>query len=255
MSRTVGTARRLAAEFLGTALLLSAIVGSGIVTSTDGPASTQLFQHAAVVGAALVVLILVLGPVSGAHFNPVVTLADWWFGGLPGRPAAGYVAVQVAGGVAGVVATNLMFGLAPVVLAGTRRDGLGLVAGEALATAGLLMAIFALVHTDRTAAVPATVGAWIGAAIFFTSSAAFANPVVTVSRALSDTWTGIHPGSIPGFLLGQVLGVMVAIPLVRWFYDPTPAEAHDVVVPHDDHTHDHEHPRGREAVAVPGEAP
>lgn len=250
MSEAADAARRLTAEFLGTAVLLTAVVGSGIVTSTDGPASVQLFQHAVVVAAALVVLILVLGPVSGAHFNPVVTVADWWFGGLPGRRAVAYAAAQLAGGISGVVGTNLMFGLGPMAIAGTRRDGLGLVAGEALATAGLVLVIFALVHTRRQAAVPATVGAWIGAAIFFTSSASFANPVVTVARALSDTWTGIHPASVPGFLLGQVLGLAISVPLVRWFHPPTPAEARAVVVPHD-----HAHDRDRSPVAVRGDAP
>lgn len=230
--------KRLVAEFLGTALLLSAVVGSGIVTATDGAASAQLFQHAMVVGLVLVVLILVFGPISGAHFNPVVTLVDWWFGGMPAGRAWRYAAVQVAGAAAGAVATNLMFGEVGLALSANPRDGLGLVAGEAVATGGLVLVIFALVHTHRTSAVPGAVGAWIGAAIFFTASASFANPAVTFARALTDTWTGIAPASVPGFLGGQALGVLVAVPLVRWLYDPTPAEAHDVVVPHD---HDHEH--------------
>lgn len=239
---------RLTAEFLGTALLLTAVVGSGIVTSTDGPASAQLFQHAVAVGAALVALILVFGPVSGAHLNPAVTVADWWFGGLPGREALGYVLAQLGGGVVGTIATSLMFGLAPVALATTPRDGAGLVAGEAVATAGLLLVIFALVRTGRDGAVPGAVGAWIGAAIVFTASASFANPVVTVARALTDTWTGIHPGSLPAFLAGQGLGVAVAIPFIRWLYAPTTADAHDVLVPHD-----HGHPRDRDPVAVRGD--
>lgn len=228
-------ARVLVAEFLGTALLLSAVVGSGIVTATDGAASTQLFQHAVVVGLALVVLILVFGPVSGAHFNPVVTIADWWFGGVTTGRAARYVAAQVAGAVAGVAATNAMFGEAAVAVSANPRDGFGLVAAEVVATAGLVLVIFALVRSDRIAAVPGAVGAWVGAAIFFTASACFANPAVTLSRALTDTWTGIAPASVPGFLLGQAVGVVIAIPLVRWFYAPTPAEAHDVLVPHDQH--------------------
>lgn len=225
--------RALVAEFLGTALLLSAVVGSGIVTSSDGAASAQLFQHAVVVGLALVVLILVFGPVSGAHFNPVVTVADWWFGGITSGRASRYLVAQVAGGVAGVAATNAMFGEAALAVSGNPRDGLGLVAAEVVATTGLLLVIFALVRSDRMAAIPGAVGAWIGAAIFFTSSAAFANPAVTLARVVTDTWTGIAPASVPGFLLGQVVGVAVAIPLIRWFYAPTPAEAHDVIVPHD----------------------
>lgn len=227
--------KALVAEFLGTALLLSAVVGSGVVTSSDGAASTQMFQHAMVVGLALVVLILVFGPVSGAHFNPVVTVADWWFGGMPSARAVRYVMAQVAGAVTGVVATNAMFGATVVTLSANPRDGLGLVAAEVVATAGLILVIFALVRSDRTSAIPGAVGAWVGAAIFFTASACFANPAVTLSRALTDTWTGIAPGSVPGFLLGQAVGVAIAIPLVRWFYAPTPSEAHDVMVPHDQH--------------------
>lgn len=226
-------AMQLAAEFLGTALLLTAVVGSGIVTSTDGAASAQLFQHAVAVGAALVALILVFGPVSGAHLNPVVTLADWWFGGLSARRAGAYVAAQVAGATAGTLATNLMFGLPGVSIGTMPRDGAGLVAGEAVATAGLLLVIFALVRTGRSGAVPGAVGAWIGAAIFFTASASFANPAVTLARTLTDSWTAIAPPSVPGFLLGQALGLAVAVPLVAWLYAPTPAEAHDVVLPHE----------------------
>lgn len=237
--------RALVAEFLGTALLLSAVVGSGIVTSTDGAASTQLFQHAVAVGLALVVLILVFGPVSGAHFNPVVTIADWWFGGVTSGRAVLYVVAQVVGAIAGVAATNAMFGEAVVALSANPRDGLGLVAAEVVATAGLVLVIFALVRSDRTAAVPGAVGAWVGAAIFFTASACFANPAVALSRALTDTWTGIAPSSVPGFLLGQAIGVAIAIPLVRWLYAPTPAEAHDVLVPHD--LHDHPTPAGDRA--------
>lgn len=237
--------RALVAEFLGTALLLSAVVGSGIVTSTDGAASAQLFQHAVAVGLVLVVLILVLGPVSGAHFNPVVTLADWWFGGLPTGRAVRYAIAQVLGGIAGTIGTNAMFGETVVTLSANPRDGIGLVAAEVVATAGLVLVIFALVRSDRIATVPGAVGAWVGAAIYFTASACFANPAVTLARALTDTWTGIAPSSVPGFLLGQAIGVGVAIPLVRWFYAPTPAEAHDVVVPHD--LHDHPTPTGDRA--------
>lgn len=222
--------RRLAAEFLGTALLLTAIVGSGIVTATDGAASTQLFQHAVAVGAALGALILIFGPVSGAHFNPAVTLADWWFKGLPTQLAGGYVAAQVTGAVTGTVAANLMFGHAPLALSSTVRGGAGPAAGEAVATLGLLLVIFALVRTGRTRTVPAAVGAWIGGAILFTSSAAFANPAVTLARALTDSWTGIAVGSLPDFVAGQALGTLAAIALIGWFYAPTPREAANVVV-------------------------
>lgn len=226
-------ARRLVAEFVGTALLLAAVVGSGIATATDGAASTQLFQHAVVVGAALTALIVTLGPVSGAHFNPAVTAVDAWFGGLPGRLAARYVVVQVLGAVAGVVLANVMFGEAPVALAGTGRTGATLVLGEVVATFGLVLVIFGTVRSGNLRAVPATVGAYIAAAIFFTSSASFANPAVTVARALTDTWTGIAPAGIPGFLVGQTAGAAVAAVVVRWLFHPAPADAANVVVPHD----------------------
>ena len=230
--------RRLVAECLGTAALLVAVVGSGITMSDGGAASTQLFQHAVTVAVALVALILAFGPVSGAHFNPAVTAADWWFGGLPGRRALAYVAVQVVGAIVGTVSTHLMFGLQAVTPGTTGRDGMGVVVGEAVATAGLVIVIFALVRTQRTAAVAGAVGAWIGGAIVFTSSASFANPAVTVARALTDTWTSIDPTSVPGFLLGQAAGVVFAVALVVWLYEPAPAEARRVVAagdPVDDH--------------------
>lgn len=224
-------ARRLVAEFLGTALLLVAVVGSGIITSSDGAASTQLFQHAVAVGLALTALILVFGPVSGAHFNPVVTLVDWWFGGLPGVLAARYVAVQVTGAVVGTVLTHLSFGLSVATLSGNTREGIGMAVAETIATGGLLLVIFALVRTGQHGAIPGAVGAWIAAAIFFTSSASFANPAVTLARALTDTYTGIAPMSVPAFLVGQALGMVGSALLIRWMYAPTPAEAQEVVVP------------------------
>jgi glycerol uptake facilitator-like aquaporin len=227
------TARKLTAEFLGTALLLIAIVGSGIATSTDGAASTQLFQHAVVVGAALVALILTFGHVSGAHFNPAVTLVDAMFGGLPARAAAGYVGAQVVGAVVGVTATNVMFDHPVVTIAATDRSGSLLAGSEALATFGLLVVIFGVVRSGNLRAVPGAVGAYITAAIFFTASASFANPAVTVARALSDTYTGIAPASIPGFVAAQLGGALVAWLLIRWLFAPEPADAHQVVVPHD----------------------
>lgn len=226
-------ARRLTAELLGTALLMAAVVGSGITASTDGAASVQLFQHAVVVGLGLAALIAMFGPVSGAHLNPAVTAVDWWFGGLPGRQALAYVAVQVAGALGGTVATHLMFGLPAATWSGTGRDGLGLAAAEAVATAGLLLVIFALVRVGNTGAVPAAVGAWIAAAIYFTSSASFASPAVTLARAVTDTYTGIGPASVPGFLAGQGAGTVVAALLIRWLYAPDPVEAGAVLVPHE----------------------
>lgn len=226
-----GEARRVVAELVGTAVLLAAVVGSGIVVQGEGTAASQLFQHAVVVGTALAVLIVVLGPISGAHFNPAVTLADWWFGGISRTRALRYVPAQLAGALIGTAATNAMFGEAALAVSDNARDGLGLAGGEAVATAGLVLVIFALARSDRAAAVPAAVGAWIGAAIVFTSSASFANPAVTLARVVTDTWTGIAPSSVPGFLLGQAAGVVAGVALTAWLFHPTPADASDVVVP------------------------
>ncbi len=227
------TARKLAAEFVGSALLLVAVVGSGITASSDGAASAQLFQHAVVVGAALVALILTFGHVSGAHFNPTVTLVDAMFGGLEARTAVGYVAAQVAGAILGVLATNAMFAEPVVAIAATDRGGVLLAGSEALATFGLLVVIFGVVRSGNLGAVPGAVGAYIAAAIYFTASASFANPAVTVARALSDTYTGIAPGGIPGFVSAQLVGALAAAGLIRWLFAPDAVAAHQVVVPHD----------------------
>jgi arsenate reductase len=243
------TVRSLAAEFVGTALLLAAIVGSGITASIDGAASAQLFQHAAVVGAALVALILTFGHVSGAHFNPAVTIVDALFGGLSPREAAGYVLAQLGGAVTGVLATNLMFAEPVVAIATTERGGVLLAASEALATFGLLVVIFGVVRSGNVRAVPGAVGAYIAAAIYFTASAAFANPAVTVARALSDTYTGIAPHAVPGFLAGQAVGALAAAALIRWLFAPEPSDADHVLVPHEP-TAARGHPR---AAATTGE--
>lgn len=227
------TARRFTAEFLGTALLLVAIVGSGITASVDGPASAQLFQHAVVVGAALVALILAFGHVSGGHFNPAVTLVDALFGGLRPGEAVGYVGAQTAGAVVGVLATNAMFAEPLVTLAATDRSGAHLAGSEALATFGLLVVIFGVVRSGNLRAVPGAVGAYIGAAIYFTSSASFANPAVTVARMFSDTYTGIAPGGVVGFVAAQTVGALAATALIRWLFAPDTADAHQVVVPHE----------------------
>ena len=226
------TARRLVAEGLGTALLLVAIVGSGIVTSSDGPASTQLFQHALVVGLALVALIHTFGHVSGAHFNPAVTLLDLLLGNLPRRLAAGYVVVQLLGACAGVVVTNLLFGEPAVALATTQRSGVQLAASELLATAGLLVVIVGVVRSGRDAAVPGAVGAYIAMAAFSTSSASFANPAVTVARSLSDTWTGIDPSGVPVYVGAQLLATVLVWPLLRWLFSTDASSVPDLVVPH-----------------------
>lgn len=238
------TGRQLGAEFVGTAGLLLAVVGSGIATSGGGlapgggvapggeAASAQLFRHAVVVGAALGTLIATFGSVSGAHFNPAVTLVDALFGGMRARRATGYVAAQLAGGAAGVVLANALFGLPPVALGDTDRTGIALAASEAVATFGLVVVIFGVIRAGRAGAVPAAVGAWIGAAIYFTSSTSFANPAVTVSRMLTDTFTGITPVSVPGFLAGQLAGALAAAAVIAWLFRPDPDLAHDVAVPH-----------------------
>ncbi len=226
-------ARQLAAEGIGTAALLAVIVGSGIAVAHDGAASTQLFQHAVVVGAGLTVLILTFGPVSGAHFNPVVTLVDAWFGGLPWRRAAGYVAAQCVGAVTGVVLTNALFGAAAVSMATTSRSGAGLAASEALATAGLVVVIFGLVRSGGGRVVAPAVGAYIAAAVASTSSAAFANPAVTIARTLSDSYTGIAPGDVAGFLFAQAAGGAAAAALVWWLFAPDAGDAAEVLVAHE----------------------
>lgn len=223
-------ARRLAAELIGTAGLLLAIVGSGITAATDGPESAQLFQHAVVVGAALGALIVTFGSVSGAHFNPAVTLVDALFGGLSTRLAMAYVAVQLAGGAAGVVLANIMFDLPAVAMSTTQRSGLALLLSEAVATAGLVVVIFGVGRSRHPGAVPAAVGAWIAAAIYATSSTSFANPAVTVGRVLTDTYTGIAPLGVGPFVVAQVVGALAAAALVGWLFRPDPAMAASVVV-------------------------
>ena len=217
-SATPTTAARLLAEGLGTALLLVLVVGSGITVSGDGDATTQLFAHAVVVGAGLAALIATLAPVSGAHLNPVVTAAAWWSGAIGTRLAGAYVAVQPVGAAVGVAVAHASVGLAPAAVATTPRDGIGLAVGEVVATAVLVLVILALVRTGRESAVPGAVGAWIAAAVVATSSAAFANPAVTLARTLTDTWTGITPASVPGFLLGQLAGLAVAVGTAEVLY-------------------------------------
>jgi glycerol uptake facilitator-like aquaporin len=230
-------ARKLVAEGLGTAFLLAAIVGSGIVVAAEPSSSAALFQHAVVVGLALSALIVTFGPVSGAHFNPVVTLADAIFGGLSKGLAAAYVGAQIVGAVVGTATTHLAFGEPLVALGTNDRLGLGTMSGEVVATFGLLVVIFGVVRSGNVGAVPAAVGAYIGAAIMFTSSDAFANPAVTLARVLTDTWTAISPRSVPGFLLAQLLGAGLAVGLVAWLFRPDPQTAADVVVPHPEPEH------------------
>lgn len=231
--------RRLFAEFLGSALLVAVVVGSGIAAQRLSPddIGLQLLENSTATFLGLTVLILMFGPISGGHFNPVVSAADWLLGrrtstGLTGREVLGYTGVQVVGGIAGAVLANLMFDVSVAELARTERNGAHLFLGEVVATAGLVTLVFALARTGRGALAAPAVGAYIGAAYWFTSSTSFANPAVTVGRVFSDTFAGIDPASVPWFVIAQLLGGCLAVVLVRYLYPDVSGAADDVVVPH-----------------------
>lgn len=203
--------RVVLAEGLGTALLLYVVVGSGIaareLTSDSGLA---LFAHAMAVGLGLGALIAMLQTVSGAHFNPSVTLAFWRVGSIDGGTASRYAMAQVVGGVMGVLAANWSFSETALTVSTTARSGAGLVVAEALATFVLVLVILALIRTGRAGGVPFAVGAWVSTAVFATSSTGFANPAVTMSRVFTDTYTGIAPASVPAFVAAQIAAGLVA---------------------------------------------
>jgi glycerol uptake facilitator-like aquaporin len=227
--------RRLAAEFLGSAFLAALVIGSGIAAQRLSPGDTglELLENAAATAAGLFAIILMFGPVSGGHFNPVVSFVDAAFGGVSWRDAAAYLPAQVAGCITGAVAANLMFALPAVTLSAKSRASGAHFLSEIIATLGLILVIFALARSGRARATPAAVGAYIGAAYFFTSSASFANPAITIGRMFSDTFAGIAPASAPSFIGAQVVGGVLAIVVVRTLYPGiTPAEAAEVVVPH-----------------------
>jgi arsenate reductase len=229
--------RRLLAEFLGSAFLAATVVGSGIAAAQLSPGDTglQLFENAAATAAGLATFILMFGPVSGAHFNPVVSLTDAAFGGLRWRHAAAYVPAQVAGCVAGAITANAMFALPAISISTTHRASPAHLFAEVIATLGLLLVIFSLARTRRGSMAPAAVGAYIGAAYFFTSSTSFANPAIDVGRMFSDTFAGIAPASVPAFVAFQLLGGAVAIVAIRALYpDISAEEASEIMVPHDD---------------------
>jgi arsenate reductase len=230
MSRT---ARQALAEFLGSAGLVTVVIGSGIAAQRLSPddVGLQLLENALVTGAGLVALILAFGPVSGGHFNPVVTLADRFFGGVTNRQVAVYLPAQLAGGVVGAVVANLMFELPAVQLATTDRSSAGLWLSEAVATFGLVVLIFALVRAGRAALAPFAVGAYIAAAYWWSSSTSFANPMIDLARTLSDTFAGIAPSSVPMFLLMQVVGGAVGVAVVAVLYPSIATVADAVVVP------------------------
>jgi glycerol uptake facilitator-like aquaporin len=227
--------RRLLAEMLGSAFLAALVIGSGIAAQTLSPGDVglQLFENAAATAAGLFTIILMFGPVSGGHFNPVVSLADATFGGIGWRDALAYIPAQVVGCVLGAIAANGMFSLAAISISTHHRASGAHLFSEVIATSGLLLVIFSLARTRRASTAPAAVGAYIGAAYFFTSSASFANPAISVGRMFSNTFAGIAPASAPGFILAQLVGGACAILAIRALYpDITPAEAADAIIPH-----------------------
>jgi arsenate reductase len=235
MTDTPPLGRRLLAEFLGSAGLAAVVIGSGIAAQQLSPGDTglQLFENAAATAAGLFVLILMFGPVSGAHFNPVVSFVDASFGGIRWRHALAYLPVQISGCIAGAIAANGMFALAAISISEKHRATPAHLFSEVIATSGLLIVIFSLARTRRLASAPAAVGAYIGAAYFFTSSTSFANPAITVGRMFSNTFAGIAPASVPGFVAAQLVGGVAAIVAVRALYpDVTPEDAAQVVLPH-----------------------
>jgi len=218
-------ARQAFAEFLGSAGLVAIVIGSGIAAHRLSPHDTglQLLENAVVTGAGLATLILAFGPVSGGHFNPVVTLADRVFGGVSNSQVAAYLPAQLAGGVIGAIVANLMFSLDAVSISTHHRSSGGLWLSEALATFGLVVVIFGLARSGRAATAPFAVGAYITAAYWFTASTSFANPAVTLARAATDTFAGIRPADAPGFIGAQLVGAVAATALFRWLVPSVPA--------------------------------
>jgi arsenate reductase len=234
--REVHIWRRLLAEFLGSAFLAAVVIGSGIAAQRLSPGNTglQLFENAAATAAGLFAIILMFGPVSGGHFNPVVSFTDAAFGGLSWRDATAYLPAQVLGCIFGAVVANVMFSKAALEISTKHRASPEHFLSEVVATLGLLLVIFALARSGRSRSAPAAVGAYIGAAYFFTSSTAFANPAITIGRMFSNTFAGIAPSSAPSFIAAQIVGAVVAVAVIAVLYpNMTPAQAGDIVVPHE----------------------
>jgi glycerol uptake facilitator-like aquaporin len=212
--------RRLLAELLGSAFLAAVVIGSGIAAQRYSPGATglELLENAAATAAGLFAIILMFGPVSGGHFNPVVSFVDAAFGGLSWRDAAAYLPAQVAGCTGGAVVANLMFALPAVSISARHRATPAHFLAEIVATLGLMLVIFALARSGRSRATPAAVGGYIGAAYFFTSSTSFANPAIAVGRMFSDTFAGIAPSSVPAFAAAQILGGALALVVIRALY-------------------------------------
>ena len=233
--RLTTLSRQALAEFLGSAGLVTVVIGSGIAAErlSANDVGLQLLENAVATGAGLVALILAFGPVSGGHFNPVVTLADRYFGGVTDRQVGAYLPAQVLGGAVGAVVANAMFDLPAVSISTTDRSAGGLWLSEAVATFGLVVLIFALVRAGRAALAPFAVGAYITAAYWWSSSTSFANPMIDLARTLSDTFAGIAPASVPMFLVAQLVGAAAGVATVAVLYPTVAAVADAVVVPHD----------------------
>ena len=235
--RDVHIWRRLLAEFLGSAFLAAIVIGSGIAAQQLSPGNTglQLFENAAATATGLFAIILMFGPVSGGHFNPVVSFVDAAFGGLSWRDASAYLPAQLFGCIFGAVVANAMFSKAAIEISTKHRASPAHFLSEIVATLGLLLVIFALARSDRSRSAAAAVGAYVGAAYLFTSSTSFANPAITVGRMFSDTFAGIAPSSAPSFIGAQIVGALVAVAVIAALYpNMTPTQASDIVVPHDD---------------------
>ena len=231
---TTSLPRRVTAEFLGTAFLVAAVVGSGIMGErlANGNVGLALLANTVATGAALVALILAFGPISGAHLNPAVTIADAMEGGIPWPETPAYICAQIIGAIGGAIAAHVMFGLSLVSLSRHGRSGSAQVFSEFVATFGLLSVIWGCSRL-RSNAVPFAVGAYITAAYWFTASTSFANPAVTIARCLSDTFAGIRPTDVPWFVVAQFLGAFAATLLFRWLVPNLRAKADEVVVAHD----------------------
>jgi glycerol uptake facilitator-like aquaporin len=230
--------RRLTAEFIGTALLLSTVVGSGIMAErlAAGNIALALLCNTLATGAALVALILTFGPISGAHLNPAVTLADASLGGLPWRETAAYIAAQIAGAFTGVAAAHLMFGLTLFSASTHPRSGPAQLFSEFIATFGLLSVIWGCTRSGTSKnvlTVPLAVGTYITAAYWFTASTSFANPAVTLARAASNTFAGIRPTDAAPFIAAQLAGAFTATLLFRWLVPSLPTQSAQVLLPHD----------------------
>jgi len=237
--------RRLFAELLGSAFLAAIVIGSGIAAAqlSPGDVGLELLENALATAMGLFAIILMFGPVSGGHFNPVVSLVDAGFGGLSRRDALAYIPAQIGGCILGAMAANVMFAQALISISTKHRASPAHLFSEVIATLGLMLVIFSLARTRRGASAPAAVGAYIGAAYWFTSSTSFANPAISIGRMFSNTFAGIAPASVPGFILAQLVGGAVAIAVIRVLYpDITPQDAAEAVLPHAD---------GRASAAAP----